>query len=40
MTSKTSTAEAYGYAPGEGRRVWIVGDTMTFKATAAQTGGA
>jgi quercetin dioxygenase-like cupin family protein len=36
---ETSTASAYGYHPGEGRRLWIVGDTMTFKATAAQTGG-
>jgi quercetin dioxygenase-like cupin family protein len=38
-SSETSKAEAYGYASGEGRRLWIVGDTMTFKATAAQTGG-
>jgi quercetin dioxygenase-like cupin family protein len=38
-TSETSRPEPYGYAPGEGRRLWIVGDTMTFKATAAQTGG-
>jgi quercetin dioxygenase-like cupin family protein len=38
-TTETSTPQAYGYAPGEGQRLWIVGDTMTFKATAAQTGG-
>jgi quercetin dioxygenase-like cupin family protein len=38
-TIETSGPQAYGYAPGEGRRLWIVGDTMTFKATAAQTGG-
>ena len=38
-TSATSSPDAYGYAAGEGRRLWIVGDTMTFKATAAQTGG-
>jgi quercetin dioxygenase-like cupin family protein len=38
-TSETSRPKPYGYACGEGRRVWIVGDTMTFKATAAQTGG-
>src|SRR5688572_14190609 len=38
-TGEISKTEAYGYAPGEGRRLWIVGDTMTFKATAAQTGG-
>jgi quercetin dioxygenase-like cupin family protein len=34
-----SPARGYGYQAGEGRRLWIVGDTMTFKATAAQTGG-
>lgn len=44
MSTSTDTqgplsAEAYGYEPGEGRRLWIVGDTMTFKATSAQTGG-
>ena len=26
--------------PGDGERVWIAGDTMWFKATAADTGGA
>jgi quercetin dioxygenase-like cupin family protein len=41
MTTSEITTEprAYGYQPGEGRRLWIVGDTLTFKATAAQTGG-
>jgi quercetin dioxygenase-like cupin family protein len=38
-TSETSAPGAYGLQPGEGRRLWIVGDTMTFKATAEQTGG-
>jgi quercetin dioxygenase-like cupin family protein len=38
-TEITATPQAYGYQPGEGRRLWIVGDTLTFKATAAQTGG-
>jgi len=38
-TEVTTTPRSYGYQPGEGQRLWIVGDTMTFKATAAQTGG-
>lgn len=38
-TPAATDAESYGYQPGEGRRLWIVGDTLTFKATAAQTGG-
>ena len=42
MTTQTnipSTADATRIAPGEGERIWIVGDTMTFKATGATTGG-
>jgi quercetin dioxygenase-like cupin family protein len=37
----THTPIATGYAvlPGEGERLWIVGDTMTFKATGESTGG-
>jgi mannose-6-phosphate isomerase-like protein (cupin superfamily) len=38
MTS-TYTAAGYSTAAGEGERLWIVGDTMTLKATAASTGG-
>ncbi len=38
-TEITTTPTAYGHQPGEGRRLWVVGDTMTVKATAAQTGG-
>jgi quercetin dioxygenase-like cupin family protein len=38
-TEITPTPRAYGYEPGGGRRLWVVGDTLTFKATAAQTGG-
>ena len=38
-TIETSTPQAYGYEAGQGQRLWIVGDTMTVKATAAQTGG-
>jgi quercetin dioxygenase-like cupin family protein len=42
MTTQThipSTADGHSIAPGEGERIWIVGDTMTFKATGATTGG-
>jgi quercetin dioxygenase-like cupin family protein len=40
LTSIHTTApEAYGYEAGEGDRLWVTGDTLTFKATAAQTGG-
>jgi len=42
MTTQThipSKADGYSIAPGEGERIWIVGDTMTFKATGATTGG-
>jgi quercetin dioxygenase-like cupin family protein len=35
----TTTAKGYAVAPGEGERTWIVGDTMTFKATGESTGG-
>lgn len=38
-TKRRPIPHGYGYEPGEGRRLWIVGDTMTFKATADQTGG-
>ena len=37
MTTTESTA--FGHDPGAGRRLWIVGDTLTFKATAAETRG-
>jgi quercetin dioxygenase-like cupin family protein len=42
MTTQTnipSKADGHSIAPGEGERIWIVGDTMTFKATGATTGG-
>jgi quercetin dioxygenase-like cupin family protein len=35
----TSKADGHASAPGQGERIWIVGDTMTFKATGATTGG-
>jgi quercetin dioxygenase-like cupin family protein len=35
----TSKADGHTSAPGQGERIWIVGDTMTFKATGATTGG-
>jgi quercetin dioxygenase-like cupin family protein len=38
-TTPTATLEGYALAAGEGDRIWIVGDTMTFKATGESTGG-
>jgi mannose-6-phosphate isomerase-like protein (cupin superfamily) len=38
-TTHTTTTKGYAVAPGEGERIWIVGDTMTFKATGGSTGG-
>jgi quercetin dioxygenase-like cupin family protein len=38
-TNPTAALEGYAVAPGEGERIWIVGDTMTFKATGESTGG-
>ena len=35
----THAAEGYGLAPGDGERIWIVGDTMTLKATGERTNG-
>src|SRR3954452_15581206 len=35
----TSTKQGHVTAAGEGERIWIVGDTMTLKATAESTGG-
>jgi quercetin dioxygenase-like cupin family protein len=39
---ETTTTTTYGYAldPGDGERLWIVGDTMTLKATGESTRGA
>src|ERR671915_1967891 len=39
QTHTTSKADGYSLAPGDGERIWIVGDTMTLKATGATTGG-
>jgi quercetin dioxygenase-like cupin family protein len=38
-TTLTGTLKGYTAAAGEGERIWIVGDTMTFKATGESTGG-
>jgi quercetin dioxygenase-like cupin family protein len=38
-TYTTTTAEGHAIAAGEGERIWIVGDTMTFKATGETTRG-
>jgi mannose-6-phosphate isomerase-like protein (cupin superfamily) len=37
-TCKTTT-HGYSLAAGGGERIWIVGDTMTLKATSESTGG-
>jgi quercetin dioxygenase-like cupin family protein len=38
-TTDTISATGHAIAAGEGERIWIVGDTMTLKATAESTGG-
>lgn len=38
-TTSTITNSGHSVAAGEGERIWIVGDTMTFKATGESTGG-
>ena len=37
MTTTLSTG--YSLSPTDGERIWIVGDTMTLKATGESTGG-
>jgi len=39
MNNTHTTSKGYAIAPGEGERNWIVGDTMTFKATSESTRG-
>ena len=39
QTHTPSTADSHSLAPGDGERIWIVGDTMTLKATGVMTGG-
>jgi mannose-6-phosphate isomerase-like protein (cupin superfamily) len=39
QTHTTSNADGHSLAPGDGERIWIVGDTMTLKATGSTTGG-
>jgi quercetin dioxygenase-like cupin family protein len=38
-TTSTGIDNGYALAGGEGERIWIVGDTMTLKATTESTGG-
>jgi mannose-6-phosphate isomerase-like protein (cupin superfamily) len=38
-TTEATTNMGYALAAGEGERIWIVGDTMTLKATGDTTGG-
>src|SRR4051794_23648975 len=39
MTTTETMITAYAASAGTGERIWIVGDTLTFKATAETTGG-
>jgi mannose-6-phosphate isomerase-like protein (cupin superfamily) len=39
MSNTPTTHKGYAVAEGEGERIWIVGDTMTFKSTSESTGG-
>ena len=39
MTTTETLITAYASPAGSGERIWIVGDTLTFKATAETTGG-
>ena len=38
-TTADSNGTAHSIAGGDGEHIWIVGDTMTLKATAESTGG-
>jgi quercetin dioxygenase-like cupin family protein len=38
-TTLTATSQGYASTAGEGERLWIVGDTMTLKATSESTRG-
>ena len=38
-TTPATPTKGYAVAAGEGERIWIVGDTMTLKATGESTGG-
>ena len=39
MNTTCTTSKGYTAPPGDGERLWIVADTMTFKATGASTDG-
>ena len=39
MTTTDTVTTGHAIAAGKGERIWIVGDTMTFKATGESTGG-
>ena len=39
LTTPPTTTAGYAIAAGEGERIWIVGDTMTLKATGESSGG-
>ena len=38
-TTTTQTGRGHSVPAGDGERIWIVGDTMTLKATGDSTGG-
>lgn len=40
VNATAATVAPYALPAGAGERLWIVGDTMTFKATAETAGGA
>src|SRR5919205_801567 len=40
QTYPASSNAGFLLSPGEGEKIWIVGDTLWFKATSAETGGA
>lgn len=39
ITNSSTATAGYALAGGDGERLWIVGDTMTLKATGESTGG-
>jgi quercetin dioxygenase-like cupin family protein len=40
QTNPVSSTAGFLLSPSDGEKIWIVGDTLRFKATSAQTGGA
>jgi quercetin dioxygenase-like cupin family protein len=40
QTNPVSATAGFLLSPNDGEKIWIVGDTLWFKATSAETGGA